>query len=46
MHANLAPAFKNVFIAAIVFIAIALACLLIVEERPMQGPRLADAGID
>ena len=44
MHSNLAPAFKNVFIAGAVFIAVALACLLLVEERPMQGPRLADAG--
>jgi fucose permease len=46
MHSNLAPAFKNVFIAAAVFIAVALACLLLVEERPMQGPRLADAGVE
>ena len=46
MHSDLAPAFKKVFIAAIVFIAIALACLLAVEERPMQGPRLADAGVE
>ncbi|HEX3506657.1 MAG TPA: MFS transporter [Xanthobacteraceae bacterium] len=45
-HRNLAPAFQNVFIAAIIFIAIALCCLLIVEERPMQGPRLVDAGIE
>ncbi len=44
MHSNLAPAFQNVFIAAIVCLAIALGCLLVVEERPMQGPRLADAG--
>jgi len=43
MHSDLAPAFKNVFIAAIVCLAIALGCLLLVEERPMQGPRLADA---
>jgi len=39
-HRNLAPEFQNVFIAAIVFIAVALCCLLLVEERPMQGPRL------
>ncbi len=45
-HGNLAPAFQNVFIAAIVFIAIALCCLLVVEERPMQGPRLAEAVVE
>jgi hypothetical protein len=44
-HGNLAPAFQNVFIAAIIFIAISLCCLLAVEERPMHGPvRLNDAG--
>jgi EmrB/QacA subfamily drug resistance transporter len=44
-HGDLVPAFRNVFIAAIIFIAIALCCLLAVEERPMHGPvRLSDAG--
>jgi MFS family permease len=44
-HGNLAPAFQNVFIAAIIFIAISLCCLLAVEERPMHGPvRLNEAG--
>jgi MFS family permease len=47
MHSNLAPAFKNVFIAAIVCLATALGCLLLVEERPMQGPRhAADIGVE
>jgi EmrB/QacA subfamily drug resistance transporter len=57
-HRNLTPAFHNVFIAAIVFSALALCCLLLVEERPLEGPRqgaaqgtgpgaqLADAGIE
>jgi hypothetical protein len=32
-----------VFIAAGIFLAIALACVLAVEERPLHGPvRLAD----
>jgi hypothetical protein len=32
-----------VFIAAAVFLAIALACVLAVEERPLHGPiRLGD----
>jgi EmrB/QacA subfamily drug resistance transporter len=43
MHSNLAPAFRDVFIAAFIFIAIALGCLFFVEERPMLGPRLSDA---
>jgi EmrB/QacA subfamily drug resistance transporter len=44
-HGDLAPAFRNVFVAAIIFIAISLCCLLAVEERPMHGPvRLSDAG--
>jgi EmrB/QacA subfamily drug resistance transporter len=44
-HGDLVPAFRNVFIVAVVFIAIALCCLLAVEERPMHGPvRLGDAG--
>jgi MFS family permease len=44
-HGDLAPAFQNVFIAAVICIAISLCCLLAVEERPMHGPvRLSDAG--
>ena len=44
-HGDLAPAFQNVFIAAVICIAISLCCLLGVEERPMHGPvRLSDAG--
>ena len=44
-HGDLVPAFRNVFIAAIIFITISLCCLLAVEERPMHGPvRLSDAG--
>jgi EmrB/QacA subfamily drug resistance transporter len=42
-HADFAPAFRYVFIAAAVFLAIALACVLAVEERPLHGPiRLGD----
>jgi fucose permease len=37
-HANLAPAFRAVFIAAAVCLAIAFASLLAVEERPLHGP--------
>jgi EmrB/QacA subfamily drug resistance transporter len=42
-HADFAPVFRYVFIAAAVFLAIALACVLAVEERPLHGPiRLGD----
>ena len=42
-HADFAPAFRLVFIAAAIFLAIALACVLAVEERPLHGPvRLTD----
>ena len=45
--AEFAVAFRFVFLAAVVFIAIALGCLFAVEERPLHGPvRLADAGVD
>jgi EmrB/QacA subfamily drug resistance transporter len=45
--AEFAVAFRFVFLAAAVFIAIALGCLFAVEERPLHGPvRLADAGVD
>ncbi len=41
-HRDLAPAFHWVFIAAAICLAISLACLLAVEERPLHGPvRLA-----
>ena len=42
-HADFAPAFRLVFVAAGIFLAIALACLLTLEERPLHGPaRVAD----
>jgi EmrB/QacA subfamily drug resistance transporter len=42
--ADFASAFRCVFIAAAIFLGIALACLLAVEERPLHGPlRRADA---
>ncbi|MDE2375435.1 MAG: MFS transporter, partial [Hyphomicrobiales bacterium] len=42
-HADFAPAFRLVFAAAGIFLAIALTCLLALEERPLHGPaRLAD----
>ena len=37
-HADLAPAFQWVFIAAMICLAIAFASLLAVEERPLHGP--------
>ncbi len=37
-HADFAPAFRLVFIAAAICLAIALACVLAVEERPLHGP--------
>ena len=40
-HSNLAPAFRLVFICGAAFLAIALGCVLMVEERPLHG-RLAD----
>jgi len=45
--AEFAVAFRFVFLAAAVFLAIALGCLFAVEERPLHGPvHLADAGLD
>jgi EmrB/QacA subfamily drug resistance transporter len=42
-HADFAAAFRLVFIAAGIFLAISLLCLIALEERPLQGPvRLAD----
>jgi len=39
----MAPAFHWVFITAAAFLAVAFACLLGVEERPLHGPvRLAE----
>ena len=41
-HADFAPAFRLVFVAAAIFLGVALACVLVVEERPLHGPvRLA-----
>jgi EmrB/QacA subfamily drug resistance transporter len=37
-HGDLAPAFHWVFIAAAICLAICLACLIAVEERPLRGP--------
>jgi MFS family permease len=46
-HADFAPAFRLVFIAGAAFLAIALAAVLAVEERPLHGPaRLADQAAD
>jgi EmrB/QacA subfamily drug resistance transporter len=45
--AEFAIAFRFVFLAAAAFLAIALACLFAVEERPLHGPVLfAEAGQD
>jgi EmrB/QacA subfamily drug resistance transporter len=46
-RADFAPAFRLVFIAGAVFLAVALACVLTVEERPLHGPvRLAEPAAD
>jgi EmrB/QacA subfamily drug resistance transporter len=37
-HGDMAPAFHWVFIAAAVCLGISLACLFVVEERPLHGP--------
>jgi len=37
-HGDLAPAFRWVFIAAVICLAIAFSSLLAVEERPLHGP--------
>jgi len=37
-HGDLAPAFREVFIAAAICLAIAFSSLLAVEERPLHGP--------
>lgn len=42
-HGDFASAFRFVFIAAAVCLGVALACVLVVEERPLHGPvRLGD----
>jgi MFS family permease len=42
-HADFAPGFRLVFVGGAVFLAIALACVFLVEERPLHGPvRSAD----
>jgi MFS family permease len=46
-HADFAHAFRFVFIAAAIFLAIALVCVLTVEERPLHGPvRLGDSAAE
>ena len=37
-HGDFAPAFRLVFIAAALCLAVALACVLALEERPLHGP--------
>ena len=37
-HGDLAPAFRSVFIAAVICLAIAFCSLLAVEEHPLHGP--------
>jgi EmrB/QacA subfamily drug resistance transporter len=37
-HGDLAPAFRDVFITAAIFLGIAFCSLLAVEERPLHGP--------
>jgi len=42
-HADFVPGFRLVFVAGAVFLSIALACVFLVEERPLHGPvRLDD----
>jgi EmrB/QacA subfamily drug resistance transporter len=46
-HADFAHAFRFVFIAAAIFLVIALVCVLTVEERPLHGPvRLGDSAAE
>jgi EmrB/QacA subfamily drug resistance transporter len=40
-HGDLAPAFRWVFIAAAICLAISFLCLLVIEERPLHGPSQA-----
>jgi hypothetical protein len=37
-HSDLVPAFRWVFIAAVICLSIAFGSLLAVEERPLHGP--------
>jgi hypothetical protein len=46
-HTDLVPAFRFVFITAAAFLAVALGCVLAVDERPLHGPvPLAEAAAD
>ena len=46
-HVDFAPAFRMVFIAGAAFLAVALGCVMAVEERPLHGPiRLPDRAAD
>jgi MFS family permease len=46
-HADFAPGFRWVFVAGACCLAVALACLFLVEERPLRGPvRLAESGAE
>ena len=46
-QADFAPTFRWVFAAAAIFLAVALASLAIVEERPLHGPlRRADLAVE
>jgi MFS family permease len=47
LHSDLAPAFRWVFVAAAVCLAISLVCVLAIEERPLHGPgRSAEGAIE
>jgi MFS family permease len=43
-HGDMAPAFHWVFIAAAICLGISLACLFVVEERPLHGPLQLNEG--
>jgi EmrB/QacA subfamily drug resistance transporter len=43
-HVDFAPAFRMVFAAAAICLAICLACIFFVEERPLHGPVRLDEG--
>lgn len=46
-HGDFTSAFRLVFIVAAIFLAVALACTMAVEERPLHGPiRLSDPAAD
>jgi EmrB/QacA subfamily drug resistance transporter len=46
LHSDLAPAFRWVFVAAAVCLAISLVCVLAVEERPLHGPGRSAEGVE